>query len=66
MLASVSLGFGATIYQLMATEGTALRIEAAGIQVQHVKKLQEGHPNLLDYPIGSNSRRRHTFISAFS
>ena len=38
-------------YPLMATEGTALRIEAAGIQVQHVKKLQEGHPNLLDYLI---------------
>ncbi|HZZ72708.1 MAG TPA: carbamoyl-phosphate synthase large subunit, partial [Pirellulales bacterium] len=38
-------------YQLMATEGTALRIEAAGIAVQHVKKLQEGHPNLLDYLI---------------
>jgi carbamoyl-phosphate synthase large subunit len=36
-------------YQLMATEGTARRIEAAGIPVQHVNKLQEGHPNLLDY-----------------
>ena len=36
-------------YQLMATEGTARRLEEAGIQVQHVNKLQEGHPNLLDY-----------------
>ncbi|HEV3138741.1 MAG TPA: carbamoyl-phosphate synthase large subunit, partial [Pirellulales bacterium] len=38
-------------YQLMATEGTALRMEAAGITVQHVNKLQEGQPNLLDYLI---------------
>ena len=36
-------------YKLMATEGTARRLEAAGIEVRHVKKLQEGHPNLLDY-----------------
>ncbi|MEX0678821.1 MAG: carbamoyl-phosphate synthase large subunit, partial [Pirellulales bacterium] len=36
-------------YKLMATEGTARRIEAAGIAVQHVNKLQEGQPNLLDY-----------------
>src|SRR4029077_19902057 len=36
-------------YRLMATEGTARRLEEAGIQVQHVNKLQEGHPNLLDY-----------------
>ena len=38
-------------FELMATEGTALRLEASGIKVQHVKKLQEGHPNLLDYLI---------------
>ena len=36
-------------YKLMATEGSARRIEEAGITVQHVNKLQEGHPNLLDY-----------------
>ncbi len=36
-------------YRLMATEGTARRLEEAGIQVQHVNKLQEGQPNLLDY-----------------
>src|SRR5262249_43447668 len=36
-------------YQLMATEGTARRLEEAGIRVQHVNKLQEGQPNLLDY-----------------
>jgi carbamoyl-phosphate synthase large subunit len=36
-------------YKLMATEGTARRLEEAGIRVQHVNKLQEGQPNLLDY-----------------
>ncbi len=36
-------------YKLMATEGTARRLEADGIEVQHVNKLQEGHPNLLDH-----------------
>ncbi len=36
-------------YKLMATEGTARRLETAGIEVQHVNKLQEGQPNLLDY-----------------
>ncbi|MBI3839043.1 MAG: carbamoyl-phosphate synthase large subunit [Planctomycetia bacterium] len=38
-------------YQLMATEGTARRLEKAGIGVQHVNKLQEGQPNLLDFLI---------------
>ena len=38
-------------YKLMATEGTARRLEEAGVAVQHVKKLQEGHPNLLDHLI---------------
>jgi carbamoyl-phosphate synthase large subunit len=36
-------------YQLLATSGTARRMQAAGIAVQAVKKIQEGHPNLLDY-----------------
>jgi carbamoyl-phosphate synthase large subunit len=36
-------------YKLMATEGTARRIEEAGIPVVRVNKLQEGQPNLLDY-----------------
>jgi carbamoyl-phosphate synthase large subunit len=38
-------------FQLMATDGTARRLEQAGIAVQHVNKLQEGQPNLLDYLI---------------
>jgi carbamoyl-phosphate synthase large subunit len=36
-------------YQLLATSGTARRLQSAGIAVQAVKKIQEGHPNLLDY-----------------
>ena len=36
-------------YELLATRGTAQRLEDAGIKVQRVKKIQEGHPNLLDY-----------------
>jgi carbamoyl-phosphate synthase large subunit len=36
-------------YQLIATEGTARRLEASGIPVEHVRKLIEGHPNLIDH-----------------
>ena len=42
----VTLGF-----QLSATAGTARTLTAAGIEVDMVKKLQEGHPNLLDHLI---------------
>jgi carbamoyl-phosphate synthase large subunit len=42
----VALGF-----QLSATAGTARTLAAAGIGVEMVKKLQEGHPNLLDHLI---------------
>ena len=38
-------------YDLLATKGTAERLEQAGIPVQRVKKIQEGHPNLLDHMI---------------
>lgn len=38
-------------FQLLATEGTARLLHEAGIAVKSVKKLQEGHPNLLDYLI---------------
>jgi len=34
---------------LIATKGTAARLEAAGIPVERVKKLIEGHPNLIDH-----------------
>ena len=36
-------------YELLATRGTAQRLEDAGIKVERVRKLQEGHPNILDY-----------------
>ncbi|MDH3717096.1 MAG: carbamoyl-phosphate synthase large subunit [Planctomycetota bacterium] len=36
-------------YGLIATAGTAQRLSDAGIDVEIVHKLQEGHPNLLDY-----------------
>jgi carbamoyl-phosphate synthase large subunit len=35
-------------FELLATKGTAAKIEEAGVRVTRVKKLQEGHPNLLD------------------
>ena len=38
-------------YQLMATAGTAKPMQDAGIEVRTVKKLQEGHPHLLDHLI---------------
>ena len=38
-------------YELVATEGTARELESVGIAVKTVKKLQEGHPNLIDYLI---------------
>ncbi|MEX2174731.1 MAG: carbamoyl-phosphate synthase large subunit [Pirellulaceae bacterium] len=36
-------------HEIVATEGTAARLEQAGLRVIRVKKLSEGRPNLLDY-----------------
>jgi carbamoyl-phosphate synthase large subunit len=36
-------------YKLVATEGTARCLSEAGIAVSVVKKIKEGHPNLLDF-----------------
>ncbi len=36
-------------YELLATGGTAKRLEEAEIPVELVKKLAEGHPNLIDH-----------------
>ncbi|MCA9248175.1 MAG: carbamoyl phosphate synthase large subunit, partial [Planctomycetales bacterium] len=36
-------------YEILATKGTAEALEKAGVKVELVKKLQEGHPNLLDH-----------------
>jgi len=38
-------------FELIATNGTARRLEEAGIPVERVKKIAEGHPNLIDYMI---------------
>ncbi len=38
-------------HQLIATEGTARHLRDAGIEVGNVKKIAEGHPNLIDYMI---------------
>jgi carbamoyl-phosphate synthase large subunit len=35
-------------YELIATRGTAELLEQAGMKVERVKKIQQGHPNLLD------------------
>ncbi len=38
-------------YELIATSGTAQALRDAGIEVATVKKVQEGHPNLIDHLI---------------
>ena len=48
---AVSLGRDLTGlgFELLATSGTASRLESEGVQVTRVRKLAEGHPNLIDY-----------------
>ncbi|MEM9826201.1 MAG: carbamoyl phosphate synthase large subunit, partial [Planctomycetota bacterium] len=36
-------------FEVLATAGTAARMIEGGIEVTRVKKLSEGHPNLIDY-----------------
>ncbi len=36
-------------FTLLATEGTAKVLEAAGVPSKPVKKIREGHPNLIDF-----------------
>jgi carbamoyl-phosphate synthase large subunit len=36
-------------YSILATDGTSQRLRDAGIPVEVVKKIKEGHPNLIDY-----------------
>jgi carbamoyl-phosphate synthase large subunit len=38
-------------FEILSTSGTAVRMTQAGIDVQRVKKIKEGHPNLLDHLI---------------
>jgi carbamoyl-phosphate synthase large subunit len=35
-------------FELLATKGTAERLQEAGVAVRQLKKIQQGHPNLLD------------------
>ena len=36
-------------FELLATSGTAARLAEGGIEVTAIRKLSEGHPNLIDY-----------------
>ena len=36
-------------FEILSTSGTADRLEEAGIPVERVKKIVEGHPNLIDH-----------------
>ncbi|TWU41623.1 Carbamoyl-phosphate synthase large chain [Novipirellula aureliae] len=36
-------------FELLATSGTAAKLREAGVKVTQVKKIAEGHPNLIDY-----------------
>src|SRR5207245_6395700 len=36
-------------YNLLSTRGTAAVLDAAGIPVERIAKLQEGRPNLIDH-----------------
>ena len=38
-------------YRLIATEGTSQRLAETGVKCETVRKLKEGHPNLIDYLI---------------
>ncbi len=36
-------------FELLATAGTAARLREGGVEVTPIKKIAEGHPNLIDY-----------------
>ncbi|QEF99329.1 Carbamoyl-phosphate synthase large chain [Stieleria maiorica] len=48
---AVSLGkdLRALGFEILATSGTAARLESEGVPVTRIKKLAEGQPNLIDY-----------------
>jgi carbamoyl-phosphate synthase large subunit len=50
-MAGLAKRLAALGYKLIATKGTAQRLKQDGIEVTAVKKLAEGHPNLIDYMI---------------
>ena len=47
-VAPVALALDALGYDLVATRGTAKTLRAAGIACEEVKRVAEGHPNILD------------------
>ncbi len=63
-------------YTILATRGTADVLAEAGIEAQRVKKLKEGHPNLIDFladgavalvmntPVGKGARTDEGIIRA--
>ena len=48
-IAELSRRLSALGFEILATGGTARRLDSEGIPVKTVKKLAEGHPNLIDY-----------------
>lgn len=50
-------------FQIIATEGTARFLEAAGINVQRIKKLHEGTPNIIDH---IRARKIHLVINTLT
>ncbi len=48
-IAGLAQRLSALGFNLMCTSGTARTVEAEGVKVKVVKKIAEGHPNLLDY-----------------
>ena len=50
-MAGLAQRLAALGYQFIATEGTGSRLRGGGIPCTQVKKLGEGHPNLIDYLI---------------
>ena len=51
MMAGLARRLIALGFELIATAGTARALGEAGVAVEVVKKLQEGHPNLIDHLI---------------
>jgi carbamoyl-phosphate synthase large subunit len=41
-------------FDLLATKGTADRLEQNGVSVTRLKKIKEGHPNVLDYIVNGD------------
>jgi carbamoyl-phosphate synthase large subunit len=48
-VAAVAKQFADLGFELLATNGTATVLEAAGLTVQRIHKLQEGRPNAIDF-----------------